>query len=261
MINQKTKKNNKLQNLNFHILEFETFVKFFINSTLNALELRPPLFFKYSADDNFNIFQKNREIVFDVKENYNLYSLFRNYDFWFEKFYLKNNIENENIFFHTRFVERDAKLSNFISKEKNKILVCLKHSETFNFFEFLNLILNSSNSFIIKTFSSKSFFNKKIKLSINDLKLMEKKYPYKNLEKECLKILAKKRISIFYDSSIKQIHLNVLLTSSKEIFNLIKIESKIINSKKVDLVEIDIDLIFMFFLNLNNIESLQNNLL
>lgn len=103
------------------------FQRYFIDnleSNLNIHEIRGPLFEPFNSNSEAFNFLNSRNINFDSAKNPELFYLLNRFDLFLRNSLVLLDIKNNNgIFMHQRYINRDNEINNHQSIEENKILI------------------------------------------------------------------------------------------------------------------------------------------
>lgn len=251
----------KENNLSFFI---EKIFEEKINDNFNLIKIRPIKYIDNNFENKYS-FKKNRTINFDNINYDGLITIVDEFDSWINHNIFELNIKNNNgIYCLLNFLERDTKINNFSSFEKN----------------YLNIVFNFENSSLI--YKKVSEILEVISKIINEVNLeASRKFNFKkvNLPKKILIFDYNKLIDdLIVDRDFKGIKNNlsmkygIVALKDNDLINIIWYSEKnkksnsiskikVFKTKKTNLINItiDLDLIKMIILNKNKINELQNN--
>lgn len=171
-------------------IEYSNKLLFFINEFLknkySIINLDLPIL--TSLEDNaYNNIQKSRTIDFDNINDSNIYELINHFDnliiYWMWNMDLK---ENECVFSKYSYIERDQKINNVFSMQKNIIAYHFEIHEENRNIDFLveqaNFFINAINygiSQLSNIFKGKFIFDN---LKVHDVLKIKKSYPFLSLK-------------------------------------------------------------------------------
>lgn len=179
------------------------FINEFIKNKYKIINLDLPIL--TSIDDNAckNI-QKSRSIDFDNINDGNIYELISHFDnliiYWMWNMDLK---DNECIFCKYSYIERDQKINNVFTMQKNVIAYHFEtHEENRNIdflveqTKFFIDAINYALSKLFDVFKSKPIFNK---LKVYDILKIKKSYPFLTFKESIDRFVAFHKIALIYN--------------------------------------------------------------
>lgn len=242
----------------------------FLKNKFNLIKLRMPIYFHEleSIFDRYD-FSYSRKINFDSISDYNIYKIYNNYDSWMENHLVNLKIKNNNgIFIHADYIIRDRQEKGINSFERNEILIYYVYDNSERLKEKSFEILNQFYSYFVELKQNiNNKFNKlkktlPLQIEVIDLKEKNILFNDKNVVEYKKYNLQKNKWNIFYYQKEKKDNtssLSVFLEKLNKYIDIIKIYQKITDDITYFKIKINLDFIYMIFLEKLLIYEVQSN--